>query len=55
MIIFDNEVVNQDIYVTHTDETATLACNYYIEMEVIPLDDKGAEYMTIKDLRTRGF
>jgi len=54
-IIFDNEVINQDIYVTHSEETGTLPCNYYIELEVIPLDDQGAEYTTIKDLRTRGF
>ena len=26
--------------------------NYYIELEVIPLDDKAAEYTIIKDIRT---
>jgi len=54
-IIFDNEIFNQDVYVTHEDTDGTSACNYYIELEVIPLDDKGAEYTTVKDLRTRGF
>jgi len=54
--IFDREIVNQDIYITHDDSDAdSQACNYYIELEVIPLDDKGAEYTTVKDLRTRGF
>jgi len=53
--IFDNEVFNQDIYITHSENTASVACNYYLELEVIPLDDKGAEYTTVKDLRTRGF
>jgi len=56
MIIFDNEIFNQDIYVTHEDvHTVSFPCNYYIELEVIPLDDMGAEYTTVKDLRTRGF
>jgi len=54
-ILFDNEIFNQDIFITHIDVNGALECNYYLELEVIPLDDKGAEYMTIKDLRTRGF
>jgi hypothetical protein len=48
--IFDNETFNQDIYVTmKSGQGANL--NYYIELEVIPLDDAGAEYMTLKDMR----
>jgi len=54
-IIFDSEIFNQDIYITHSDISTGQKCNYYLELEVIPLDDKGAEYTTIKDLRTRGF
>jgi len=55
-IIFDTEIFNQDIFITHSDVGGGgNLCNYYFELEVIPLDDKGAEYMTIKDLRTRGF
>ena len=50
-IIFDNEIVNQDVYVSHFDAKGALACNYYIELEVISLTDQGAEYTTIKDLR----
>jgi len=50
-VIFDNEVFNQDIYITHTNTDGSVACNYYIELEVIPLDDAGAEYTTLKDLR----
>jgi len=53
-IIFDTEMFNQDIYVTHLDTDSAYACNYYIELEVIPLDDLGAEYTTVKDLRTQG-
>jgi hypothetical protein len=53
-VIFDNQIVNQDIYITHKNND-NVSMNYYIELEVIPLDDKGAEYTTVKDLRTRGF
>jgi len=54
-VIFDREMVNQDIYITQVDTDTARACNYYLELEVIPLDDKSAEYTTVKDLRTRGF
>ena len=50
-IIFDNETFNQDIYLTHTDTESAQNCNYYLELEVIPLDDAGAEYTTLKDMR----
>ena len=51
-VIFDNEIFNQDIYVTHEDVGAGgRDCNYYLELEVIPLDDAGAEYTTLKDMR----
>jgi len=50
-IIFDSEIFNQDIYITHSDIATGQKCNYYFELEVIPLDDAGAEYTTLKDLR----
>jgi len=50
--IFDNEIFNQDIYITHTDTHGAISINYYIELEVIPLDDAGAEYTTLKDMRS---
>jgi len=53
IIIFDNEIFNQDIYITHDAGTGQSGnCNYYLELEVIPLDDAGAEYTTLKDMRT---
>jgi len=52
--IFDNETFNQDIYITHEDILGSAPCNYYLELEVIPLDDAGAEYTTLKDLRQVG-
>jgi len=51
-IIFDQETFNQDIYISHFETSSNAACNYYIELEVIPLDDKGAEYTTLQDIRT---
>jgi len=51
VIIFDNEVFNQDIYITQEDTHGSSPCNYYLELEVIPLDDAGAEYTTLKDMR----
>ena len=53
-VIFDNQIFNQDIYITHTDTTGSRNINYYIELEVIPLDDAGAEYTTLKDMRQSG-
>ena len=50
-VIFDNQIVNQDIYITHKDVDTGQPCNYYFELEVISLTDQGAEYTTLKDLR----
>jgi len=51
-IIFDREVFNQDIFVGLSDVHTGNNCNYYLELEVIPLDDAGAEYTTLKDIRS---
>jgi len=51
VVIFDREIFNQDIYITHTDTVGTTPCNYYLELEAIPLTDQAAEYSTIKDMR----
>jgi len=54
-IIFDNEIFNQDIYISNeVGDVASQGINYYIELEVIPLDDAGAEYTTLKDMRQLG-
>ena len=53
-VIFDNEIVNQDIYITQTDNEGNAnPCNYYLELEVIPLTDSDAEFTTLKDIRGR--
>jgi len=51
IIVFDQEMFNQDIYITHTDQEGTASLNYYIELEAVSLSDTGAEYTTIKNLR----
>jgi hypothetical protein len=50
-VIFDQEIFNQDIYVTAYDGPENSSVNYYMELEVISLDDAGAEYTTLKDMR----
>ena len=52
-VIFDNEIFNQDIFITHIDNLSSQACNYYLELEVIPLTDHDAEFTTLKDIRGR--
>ena len=53
VVIFDREIFNQDIYITHVDENSAAAANYYMELEVIPLTDSDAEFTTLKDIRGR--
>jgi len=52
-VIFDSEVFNQDIYVTHTDTDGTDTVNYYIELEQVKLDVNEAAVATLKDMRGR--
>jgi hypothetical protein len=54
IIIFDNEIINQDIFVNITDASgATVPCNYYIELEQIKLDLNTSTYITVKNIRSR--
>ena len=53
-IIFDNQIFNQDIFISYKDAYgSTEPGNYYIELETIPLTEMGAEYTTLKDIRTQ--
>lgn len=52
VVIFDSEIFNQDIFITHSENVAAVAVNYYIELDRIALSELGAEYTTIKDIRT---
>ena len=51
VIIFDQEIFNQDIYVTHKDMDTGVACNYYIELEQVKLDLNENTVATLKDIR----
>ena len=53
VVIFDKEIFNQDIYVTHTDVNGTLGVNYYIELEQMKLDLNENTVATLKDIRNR--
>ncbi len=50
-IIFDNEIFNQDIYITHKSDIANRNCNYYLELEQIKLDLSENTVATLKDIR----
>ena len=50
-IIFDNEVFNQDIYVSLGSTVGTVPVNYYIELETIKLSDIQSTQLTLKNLR----
>jgi len=53
VILFDQEIFNQDIYVTHMDTTGANLCNYYIELEQVTLDLSENTVATLKDIRNR--
>jgi hypothetical protein len=50
-VIFDQEVVNQDIYITHKEVRNDYAVNYYLELEIVNLDSNAALVTTLKDIR----
>ena len=52
-LIFDQEIFNQDIFISHKNVAGTEKGNYYIELEVIRLTDSDAEFTTLKDIRGR--
>ena len=53
-VVFDNEVINQDVYLTHTNVEGGAAAgpmNYYIELEQMDLALDEATVATLKDIR----
>jgi len=51
-VIFDREIFNQDISITSRDDGGSnRACNYYLELEVIPLASDEAAITTVKAMR----
>jgi|TARA_R110002020_G_scaffold173896_1_gene364869 hypothetical protein len=52
-ILFDNEITNQDIFITMADaDSNTTPANYYIELETMSLNDIESTMLTLKSLRT---
>ena len=51
VVIFDNEVFNQNIFVSAASRTGTVPANYYIELETIALSESQATQLTLKNLR----
>ena len=49
--VFDRDVFNQDIYVTHTQQSGANEINYYIELEQMKLDLNQNVVATLKDIR----
>ena len=53
-ILFDQEVFNQDIFVTYKDsDTSEDFCNYYIELEQVKLSDNESTMATLQSIRSR--
>jgi hypothetical protein len=50
-VIFDQEIFNQDIFITYTDHAASESCNYYIELEQMKLDHTQNMSATLKAIR----
>jgi len=50
-VIFDNEIFNQDIFITSIDTLSSNKGNYYLELEVIMLNESEAMVATLKDIR----
>jgi len=50
-VIFDSEVFNQDIYITHEDTVSNLPCNYYLELEQVKLNINEMTVATLKNIR----
>jgi hypothetical protein len=53
VIIFDNEVFNQDIFVTYKTAAGSMKMNYYIELEQMNLDLNQNTVATLKDIRNQ--
>ena len=52
-VVFDQVTFNQDIYITNKDNAGSPAepCNYYLELERVPLSEEEAMVTTIMSIR----
>jgi len=51
-IIFDQEIFNQDIYITHKSDSGADACNFYLELEQVMLNENESTMATLQSLRS---
>ena len=51
MVMFEQEIFNQDIYITGYDADGSNSINYYLELETITLNDNQAAVSTLRDIR----
>ena len=51
LVIFDNEIFNQDIFISQRGDAASAKINYYIELEQMNLDISQNTVATLKDIR----
>jgi len=51
IVLFDNIVFNQDIYITSVEPISSRPNNYYVELEPVKLDLNANTVATLKDMR----
>ena len=51
VVIFDREIINQDIFITNKCHDKSGPANYYLELEQVKLDINEATVATLKDIR----
>jgi len=49
--IFDSEIFNQDIYITHSETDGSNPINYYMELEQVILNENQTTMATLQSLR----
>jgi len=54
LIVFDNEVFNQNIFISQRGDATSAKINYYIELEQVKLDSNETAVATLKNIKSRG-
>jgi len=49
--IFEQEIFNQDVYITHSETDGSNPINYYLELETMVMTDNQAAVSTLRDIR----
>ncbi len=52
VVMFDEDIFNQDIYITHTDNSGSTKANYLLKLEQHNLTDNAASVSTLRDIRS---